>query len=208
MNHGSESRTKVPRLRSRLRQATSDAILAAAEEAIGDKGLHAAGMGEIAARAGVSVGTLYNHFDDKDAMLAALIDVRRRDLRARIDTALGERQAEPFRAQLAAFTAALAAHFDLHRRFLRILWDEETARGAPLARRDSSPLAEVHERLEKLMRVGVREGALRREGATIFAIAFMGMAKVVLMRETRNGSSGANAAALMRLFLEGAGTRG
>jgi AcrR family transcriptional regulator len=189
-------------LRTRLREATADAILAAAEEAIAERGLHAAGMVEIAERAGVSVGTLYNHFSDKNALLAALVDVRRRELKARIDAAVDPREGKPFREQLGAFAEALAAHFDEHRRFLQILWDEEAARGAPLVTRDESPIAEIHQRLEKLMKLGVREGALRRDGAPIFAAAFMGMAKGVLVR--RGKSVHASASVLMKLFLEGA----
>jgi len=195
-------------LRSRLRQATGEAIVAAAEDAIAERGLHAAGMVEIAERAGVSVGTLYNHFADKDALIAALIAVRRRELAARIDAALAPRQSDPFRVQLAVFTEAFAAHFEEHRRFLRILWDEEAARGAPVARRDESPIAEIHARVEKLMRLGVRERALRGDGAPLFATAFMAMLKGALTEETRTGRSvTASAAALMRLFLDGAALR-
>ena len=202
MNQGSESRTKVPRLRARLRETTGAAILAAAEAAIAERGLRAAGMVEIAERAGVSVGTLYNHFSDKNALLAALIDVRRRELKARIDAAVDPLHGAPFREQLGAFAEALAAHFEQHGRFLQILWDEEAARGAPLVKRDESPIAEVHQRLEKLMKLGVREGALRRDGAPIFAVAFMGMAKGVLVRGGKNVH--ASASAVMKLFLEGA----
>ena len=103
MNQGSETGTRVPRLRSRLRQATCEAILAAAEEAIAERGLHAAGMAEIATRAGVSVGTLYNHFADKDAILAALVGERRRQMLARVDAALEACRGQPFRAQLGAY---------------------------------------------------------------------------------------------------------
>jgi AcrR family transcriptional regulator len=208
MNQGSERRTRVPRLRSRLRKATSEAILDAAEAGIAERGLRGAGMVEIAERAGVSVGTLYNHFADKDALLAALLQDRRRELAARIEAALGPRQEDPFRAQLAAFTEAFAAHFEAHRRFLQILWDEEAARGAPLVKRNASPIADVLRRLEKLMQQGAREGALRGEGAPLLAAAYMGMLKAVLIKQTRTGKgAGAPAATLVRLFLEGASAR-
>jgi len=208
MNQGSENGTRVPRLRSRLRKATSEAILDAAEQGIAERGLRGAGMVEIAERAGVSVGTLYNHFADKDALLTALLHDRRRELAARIDAALARRQGEPFRAQLGAFTDAFAAHFEAHRRFLQILWDEEAARGAPLVKRDESPIADIHRRLEKLMKLGAREGALRREGAPLLAAAYMGMLKAVLIKQTRTGKGvGASAVTLMRLFLDGAALR-
>ena len=77
-----------PALRQRIRETTAQAILAAAEEVFANKGLHAAHMGEIAALAGVAVGTLYNHFADRDALLAGLLEDRRAEMLARIDEAL------------------------------------------------------------------------------------------------------------------------
>lgn len=207
MNRGSESRTKVPRLRTRLRLVTSEAILTAAEAAIAERGLHAAGMVEIAERAGVSVGTLYNHFRDKDALVAALIEGRRRELAMRIDLALGPLDDAPFGVQLGAFVEALAAHFEDHRRFLQMIWDEESARGTPVARREGSPIADVRTRLDRLMKLGVREGALRKDGAGLFAAALMGMAKGVFMADKRPGKRAATAGALLALFLQGAAAR-
>src|SRR5262249_35015605 len=150
--------TRVPRLRSRLRRATTEAILTAAEEAIAERGLHAAGMVEIASRAGVSVGTLYNHFEDKDALLVALVVERRRELYARIDAGLEAHEDAPCGAQLGAFVQALVAHFEAHRRFLQLLWEEEAARGVAVLWRDEAPIVELHRRLERLMKLGVREG--------------------------------------------------
>ena len=69
----------APRLRARIRETTEQAILAAAEEVFADAGLHAAHMGTIAARAGVSVGTLYNHFEDREALLAGLLLARHQE---------------------------------------------------------------------------------------------------------------------------------
>lgn len=202
MNRGSESRTKVPR-----RLVTSEAILAAAEAAIAERGLHAAGMVEIAERAGVSVGTLYNHFRDKDALVAALIEGRRRELATRIDLALAPLDDAPFGTQLGAFVEALAAHFEDHRRFLQKIWDEESARGTPVARREGSPIADVRTRLDRLMKLGVREGALRKDGAGLFAAALMGMAKGVFMADKRPSKRAATAGALLALFLQGAAAR-
>ena len=73
MNRSSSTGRNVLPLRERLKGETQRAILEAAEEAFGQSGLNGARMDDIAARAGVSVGTLYNHFSDRDALLKALI---------------------------------------------------------------------------------------------------------------------------------------
>jgi AcrR family transcriptional regulator len=47
-------------------------ILEAAAACFIDKGFHATSVREIAARAGVSLGNLYNHFDSKQALIAEI----------------------------------------------------------------------------------------------------------------------------------------
>src|SRR3569832_253067 len=73
MNRRSVSELAPQTLRERHRSTTIETVLAAAEQVFADQGLHAAHMGEIASRAGVSVGTLYNHFKDREALLAGLL---------------------------------------------------------------------------------------------------------------------------------------
>ena len=76
MNEDSESGRTRQRLRDRLREATLREIMTAAEEVFGESGLDAATMAQIAERAGVAVGTLYNRFADRDALLEALLSER------------------------------------------------------------------------------------------------------------------------------------
>lgn len=67
-----------PRPRRQARQARSretiDAILDAAAQVLLRRGYVHATTNHIADRAGVSVGTLYQYFEDKDAVFAAIID--------------------------------------------------------------------------------------------------------------------------------------
>lgn len=53
---------------------TVDALLNAAERLLDEGGVDAATVPAIAARAGVSVGTIYRHFADKDALLRAVYE--------------------------------------------------------------------------------------------------------------------------------------
>ena len=88
VNLNSSSARRPHRLRERLKEATRDAILEAAEEAFARDGVQAARMETIAKAAGVAVGTLYNHFEDRTALLDALMRARRADLIRRLDEAL------------------------------------------------------------------------------------------------------------------------
>ena len=66
--------TSQPSLKEVLRQKRAEYILEVAGTVLAEKGYRDASMDEIAARAGVSKGTLYQHFPTKDDLFVALID--------------------------------------------------------------------------------------------------------------------------------------
>ena len=209
-----------PALRQRIRETTTEAILTAAEEVFASKGLHAAHMGEIAALAGVAVGTLYNHFADRDALLAGLLEDRRAEMLARIDDAL-EAVASPgttptgFRDRLRAFLMAVLTHKQAHRRFFQILMQGEIGRYQetfPSACHvPTATMQEVFSRLDKLMKQGVRARALRADIADLAPVLFMGMIRSIMIRDTfvkvdGNGDLVSDAERLLTFFFKGAGT--
>jgi tRNA-Thr(GGU) m(6)t(6)A37 methyltransferase TsaA len=67
---------------------TEQAILEAAAELICDLGYAATSTNKIATRAGVSIGSLYQYFANKDAILARLLEQHHRDVHAVVDDAL------------------------------------------------------------------------------------------------------------------------
>lgn len=64
-------------------------MLSAASSLIAEQGSDAMRMGEVAARAGVPIGSLYQFFPDKSAIIRALAERFTADSRACIDSALG-----------------------------------------------------------------------------------------------------------------------
>ncbi len=111
------------RLRKRPSQARSrdtvDALLEAADRLLRREGYAAASTNRIARVAGFSVGSLYQYFDGKEALIGALID---RDLRREADLLAASVPAAPcenveaaLRAAFDALLAARMAHKHLHR---------------------------------------------------------------------------------------------
>lgn len=200
------------RLRDRLREATGEAILSAAEEVFAAEGLAGARMEAIAARAGVAVGTLYNHFQDRKALWERLLASRRAALLRRLDAALEDTREAPFADALDALLRALFAHWAEHRGFLALLMQVQpplvrTPRGGagpkPIAR-------EILRRLARVVRRGVAQGALRAEGADLYPAALLGMARSLLLLEIGGGPerpAGDPVGRLVDLFLRGAGRR-
>src|SRR3954468_23230913 len=169
MKRSSEIGTRILPLRERLKGETQREILHGAEAVFGQSGLNGARMDDIAARAGVSVGTLYNHFEDREALLSELVASRREDLLAPLDSVLAASEREPFGAQFEQFVRAVLEHFDTHKAFLAILLESEHARVLPASRSSESrpnlALLEVRRRVEELLVRGRIVGVLRPEGA-------------------------------------------
>ena len=60
--------------REREKQRAREEILEAAAHVFAQSGYDRAGMKEIASRAGISVGMLYNHFEGKEYIFRALLE--------------------------------------------------------------------------------------------------------------------------------------
>lgn len=210
MNARSPSEPRGQSLRSRLREQTAAAIVDAAEEVFADEGLANAHMNEIAARAGVAVGTLYNHFKDRDALLAALLETRRAELLARLDSFLDQPSSGNFRADLTGLVRQMAAFFEEHRRFQVILhrleWGPnqgtfpETAACAPSMKR------ELFLRIDKLIKRGIKQKALRPALADYYAYLLMGTLRSIRLYNLDHSIDGyLPVDEVVRFFMEGAG---
>jgi AcrR family transcriptional regulator len=190
------------RLRDRLRGEAAKAILQAAEQVFSEEGL-GAGMERIAERAGVAVGTLYNHFEDRRALIDALSCSRRGTLMARLDAALDATEGKPARAQLTAFLAAVAEHAKEHGRLLTAL--VQAGEGPARARPPTGILDAFSARAEQLVERCLASGELRREGAELHAVALVGMVRAGMVQAIQGSLPWEQVTTcLVELFLEGA----
>jgi AcrR family transcriptional regulator len=190
------------RLRDRLREETARAILAAAEEVFATDGLQAR-MERIAEQAGVAVGTLYNHFEDRAALVRSLVRSRRGDLLSRVDAAVEAAKGASVERQLRAFFEAVEEHARVHGRLLSVLM--QAGEGPGQARPPRTLLEELAKRAGEIVARGVASGELREDRAEVFAPALVGIARVVLVRVLDGGGEpGEAAAAIVDLFLRGA----
>lgn len=208
MNARSSSEPKAQSLRTRLREATAQAIIDAAEQVFADKGLQAH-MNDIAAGAGVAVGTLYNHFKDRDALLSEILEVRRSGLLEVMDQFLAQPSSGDFRTDLTGLVQRMGDYFDLHRRFHMILHQleyganlasyPETAAGAPAMKR------EMNLRLEKVVKRGLKLKALRSELADFYPGLLMGILRSVRVHMAESGKEEhMPISEIVRFFMDGA----
>jgi AcrR family transcriptional regulator len=207
MNPDSPSKPAPQKLRDRLRTATHDAILESAERQFAEEG-PSARMETIAQAAGVSVGTLYNHFEDRSALLDALMSTRRADLLARLDEALRASDGQPFEVQLRAFISAAREHSGQHEAFMKMLFETEYAPFCAGSLQPSETMAQMRFRVEALIARGLASGALRQDDAAYFPWLFLGALRAMWIRRARGHAVEAPEAqveATLRFMLYGAG---
>src|SRR5579864_7364661 len=85
--------TRPPRRRDEARALFRNAILDAAEAVFAERGFHGARIQDIAVRARIAVGTVYNHFEHEDEVLAALLEDRSEEMLAQLAPAPGDPRA-------------------------------------------------------------------------------------------------------------------
>ncbi len=196
-----------------MKEEARAAILDAAEQVLAEQGLHAARMDDIAARVGVSVGTLYNYFEDRQQLLEALRDVRGRELLALLDVELERSQPSPYRARLHGFLRCILEHSRTHFRLFSLLLENSLRRDSSREEdlnRHLEMWREVSLRLEHLGQQGVKEGALRPEDASHYPAMLLDMMQGLLVRQIiakQPRPVDELLAPLLRCFLEGAAPR-
>jgi len=79
------SATRPQSLKARQRQEREQLILQTADELLLEKGYHDTSIEDIAARVGISKGTVYLHFASKDDLVFALLERGMRELQATLD---------------------------------------------------------------------------------------------------------------------------
>ena len=164
MNGRSRSKAVVQeRLRTRLRGLTADAILEAAEQVFAELG-PAAGMDAIAAKAGVAVGTVYNYFRDRDALVDALFEARAAVLVERVQRSIAESEGHGFRERLMRVLESVIASISPNARFRQVFLQAELRKP-----RRAAIIERVQAVLEPVFEQGQREGELRPDPSTLQA---------------------------------------
>lgn len=214
MNLASSRDTRVS-LRTRFRTATREAILDAAADLLGAEGAGQTRMEDIASRAGVAVGTVYNYFQDRTALVSALLQTRTASLIEALDAPPERRKPrqagtplEQFQLDLEHFIDTLMAHIEANRVLLALLIEDERQRGvdAESAARRAAMRAQVLERGTHLMEKGIKAKALRKEDAAVYSALLLGMVKGAAHASLNSPRTTSTvwAASIVHLFLRGA----
>jgi AcrR family transcriptional regulator len=145
-------------------------VLDAAREVFGERGAEAA-MEDIAARAGVGVGTVYRRFASKDALIDELLRLSMETLLGAADAAL----TAPDEAGLEQYLRATGQEFASHARYADLLL---TRTADPAAR------SRLREALEELTRRAIAAGSVAPDVTIADVMALIWSLRGLVQAET------------------------
>jgi AcrR family transcriptional regulator len=204
--------SSLPRRRDEARALFRNAILDAAEGVFAERGFHEARIQDIAERARIAVGTVYNHFADKDDVLAALLELRSEELVARLQPVRGD--PKPFQARLRARVARVLSYVEAHRAFFAIASEQgmfagTAAPGARAARKRLRRVEKFHTVFRALVEEGIESGDLEPlPGDALFRF-FGGTIRAFVLSSIAGEATDVDdvAGTVVDLFLHGAARR-
>lgn len=202
----------LPRRRDEARALFRNAILDAAEIVFAERGFHGARIQDIAARARIAVGTVYNHFEQKEDVLSALLEERMEELLAQLQA----RRDDPpgFRERLETRVARMVGYVERHRAFFAIANEHGLFAGnvAPGVRASAGPLrqmAKFRSVFRAFVDEGIALGELEAFEPDAIAKFLAGIMRAFILSSLVQGEPGAPACAplIVDLFLHGAARR-
>jgi AcrR family transcriptional regulator len=203
-----------PRRRDEARALFRNAILEAAEGVFAELGFHGARIQDVAERARVGVGTVYNHFAQKEDLLRALVDERTDELLGELAPAEGDKA--DFAGRLAARITRMLAFFDRHRGFYALVFRYTEGDGGSdeahriLVGKSKKRIERFRTVFRTLMEEGIADGALEPIEATHLAAFLGGAIKAFALEAVIDAAPlppAERARLIVRLFLRGAARR-
>jgi AcrR family transcriptional regulator len=140
----STSPRKLPQQdRSRI---TFDAILEATTHILTEEGYDKANTNRIAERAGISIGSLYQYFPNKEALMAALMEQHSHEIAALVESKLHDLLDAPLEVAVPELVRAVIAAHAINPRLHQVL-NEEIPRSERLQQ-----MQQADERIAELLR--------------------------------------------------------
>lgn len=196
-------------LREEARGTYRGAILSAAERVFSRAGFYTTRMADIAAEAGVGVGTLYNYFESKELIFSEILAARHEEFQAAVDRAsTAEDPIERLHQIIRSSFECLDEHGGLYAVFMERgaigMSDVERMVSAKAAR----GYGEFLERLEKTIRDAIRRGQIRSKADPHLLVCVLSGAvngaTYAWLKRGRRGRLSQVTDELVELFLNGA----
>ena len=210
MSPSSARRSTIPpRRRDEAKALFRNAILEAAEVVFGERGFHRARIQDVAARARIAVGTVYNHFEDKDEVLRALMGERTEEMLGQFEPQADD--PADFEEKLVVRLARMLRYVEAHRAFFALAAEQgvlgaTSASATALGGKAARNVTRARGVFTQLVDDGVAAGALEPGDTVRLSRALGGILRAVILGALQDGteSIAAEATFIARMFLSGA----
>lgn len=212
MNQDSPHDPKLT-LRQRFREQAREELLTAAARVFQRDGVKEARIDAIAAEAGVSVGTVYNLFGDREGLVRAVMEHLRVQVFDRVRVYLDGAADDSFEVRLHTVVHTLIGQLRLNWSALRILTQTEGP-GCPAGPAGARPppgvIREIYSFMSRLVRHGIESGALAPIDEHVATCMLMGAVRTTIDVDLTLGLDAppeTRADTIVQLFLEGTARR-
>lgn len=193
---------------ARLHSAVRNAILRAGEAALTETGSNHIQMKDIAARAGIAVGTLYNYFENRADLISLLERRRTENLVQRCHRLIPSHPT--FEERLRSMICVLCEEAATAREPILSLLAKSPAKllscSGPAREFRESPVLQF---VEELSKAGSRQGVIGRFDFQLLATLLVGMVEgLEFQRRTSRHSWRCDTDIILRTFLHGCGASG
>jgi len=158
-------------------QSTKERIRDAAVRVFSREGFDRAAVKSIADEAGVAVGTIYNHFRDKDDLLISIFEEEFDERMSFLEELKGSRL--PVRDQVERLLGDHFARAREHRELAELLLYERFHRGGTLRERIVPLQRSIVERISEILGAGINEGWIRLCHPTVVAQALFDLVQTM-----------------------------
>ncbi len=184
---------QVKRSRTELdREARKADIINTAARLFSEQGFHDVKMDDIAERVGLSKGTIYLYFANKESLFLSIIQVGLLELTTRMQEVL--RADAPFPDLLRQFVLTSLQFLQKHEAFFRIMHSEKMKTSADTHYQMHECGADAHRAIsritDELMRLGQRERVLRGDAPEKLSKALLGILEAHLYHRVLHGGAG------------------
>ena len=196
-------------LRSRRREATRQEILQAAQEVLTTEGFAEGRMETIAARAGVSVGTLYNYFQDRTELIQTLWAQHHEQLVQAVTTAVDGAASRPVLEQLQSLVSTILGQLERRRGFLWAAMESTHGPGNEISKAKHlthDVMMAMYLAAERVCKRGLEEGVLGSDHPDLLPAMLLGVIRGVMVHHfvTKTSLSPDEGPAVITFFLHGA----
>ena len=188
-NQSSQATGSPPTLRQQVKAMYRDAVINAAEHVFSTSGIRGARIQDIAKQAGVSVGSVYNHFAQKEDILMALVAKHNLELKGAFDAQPGD--PSDFLGAMRARHERVMQFMHQHIGFYSLaLYDgvqesELVPPGSALCTAREATEKRVGDIICELLEQGMREGVVRQQSTSRLRHFYTGAVRGMLVAAAR-----------------------